>query len=441
MVQAVEARETIMSLNYSDLNFKKRIMLGSFFFALAGIFFLYEFFLRASFGSMEATFSRDIKVDATTVGMISSAYFLAYSIMQIPVGFLVDRFGVRKAGSIAILVCAVGCLCFSLSNSVATAWWGRFAIGFGSAFAFVMMLKIVVDWFPHRVFGMMAGMTQVLGAIGPIIAGAPFAYLLIATDHNWRGIFHYIALIGVILGIVFFLIVRDSDKLEEIKEKSAVKKDSIFSQVKALFSYGQLWIVAIYIFFGYASIELLGSLFGPRLMQIHGFSLEQATGMVSLLWLGLAIGSPIVGLISDMIGRRKIVLIICSMVGLISVSFLLWGAELSGVGYSFLFFILGFSIASQTLSFSVVVENVPKSLEATAMGVNNMFVLLGAMVIQMLGGYLVHYFWKGKISSNGEHLYTLYGFNMAMSICIVFFVIALLMSIFLIRETYCKRRF
>ncbi|MCF6776054.1 MFS transporter [Thiotrichales bacterium 19X7-9] len=432
-----------MKLKYEQLGYKKRLLLGSLFFTLAGVFFLYEYFLRTSFGSMEILFRKDLAINASSVSLISSAYYLAYAIMQIPVGFLVDRFGVRRVGAVAIIICSVGCFLFSLSDSFTTAWWGRFAIGFGSAFAFVMMLKIALDWFPHRIFGAMAGMTQLLGSIGPILAGAPFAYLLTTMDNDWRVIFHFIALAGVILGVIFILFVRDSTKVDTIKQiqrdKTTNKKASVFKQVKLLLSYRQLWIVAAYVFFSYASIELLGSLFGASLMIHHGYSREAATGMVSLLWVGLALGSPAVGLLSDLIKRRKIVLTVCSLVGLIAITLILWVPYLNAFLYSVLFFVIGLATSSQSLSFTVVVERVPKSLEATAMGVNNMFVLLGAMVIQIIGGYLLQYFWLGKKTADNVPIYSLQGYTYAISISIVFFLISLIISIFMIKETYCKR--
>ncbi|GGF94978.1 MULTISPECIES: MFS transporter [Cysteiniphilum] len=414
--------------------FSRKLFKGWFFFSLAGIFFLYEFFCRASFGSMNTVFAHDLHLDALTVSSISSAYFLAYSLMQLPVGILIDHFGVRKVGTFAIIVTALGALLFSFATTAAVAWIGRFAIGLGSAFAFAMMFKIILDWFPHQHLGVMGGMTQILGMIGPILAGAPFVLMLVVTDNDWRLIFHGVFIAGCVLALFFFLFVRDKSKRQvdkiELNTKSTL---TVKQKLVMLIKIKQVWLIAIFAFFVYPAVEVIGSMSGVGYLE-HYFSQTISASTVSFVWLGLGLGSPLVGLLSDRLGRRKHVLLGCAVFGVVISLLLNWLAIDSYVIFSILMFLLGVAAGAQTLSFAIMIENVPASLTATAVGFNNMFVLLGAWAAQNVTGIVLNQF-----AMSGENI-SVHGYQVALTIgCTVFFAIAFVIGLLTIKETYCKR--
>ena len=416
--------------------FSRKLIKGWLFFSLAGIFFLYEFFCRASFGSMNTIFSHDLHLDALTVSSISSAYFLAYSLMQLPVGVMIDHYGVRRVGTFAIIVTALGALLFSFATTAFVAWIGRFAIGLGSAFAFAMMFKIILDWFPHQHLGVMGGMTQILGMIGPILAGAPFVLMLIATDNNWRFIFHIVFAVGCILALLFFLFVKDKSKPERQVSNRSLDAENVITikeKLIMLVKIKQVWLIAIFAFFVYPAVEVVGSMSGVSYLE-HFFSQTVSASAVSFVWLGLGLGSPFVGLISDRLGNRKKVLLVCAIFGVIISLLLNWLSIDSYVIFSILMFLLGVAAGAQTLSFAVMIENVPASLTATAVGFNNMFVLLGAWAAQNVTGLVLSHF-----SKVGE-LISIHGYQLALTFgCTLFFAVAFVIGLLTVRETNCKR--
>ena len=424
----------------TDHLFSKETLKGWIFFLLAGSFFLYEFFCRASMGPMEMLFRNDLNISVATVGMVSSAFYLAYSLMQIPVGLLVDKFGVRRIGLFAIMLTAVGALLFSLSYTVTIAWVGRFVIGVGAAFGYVLMFKIILEWFPHKHLGFMGGMTQILGMIGPLIAGVPLTLALQSTHGDWRLIFYCVAFFGVILAILFYSIVRDSE--ENSTQKIKGEHYHIFQHIKNMIKYKQLWAIAIYVFFAYGSIELLGSLFGMTYLEKIGYSAVDSASIVAFLWLGLGVGSPIIGIISDRLQRRKVVLLGCSILGAFASAVFIWLPINSYFLDCILFLCIGTAAGAQSLSFPTVVENIPSELEGASIGFNNMFVILGASVIQMLGGWLITLFSNQDqvsqhYSLDGQQI--LHAYQLGLSISIIFFVISLILGFLFIKETRCKR--
>ena len=402
--------------------FSRRTLKGWLFFILAGSFFLYEFFCRASMGPMENLFRVDLNINVATVGLISSAFYLAYSIMQIPVGLLVDKFGVRRMGGFAITLTAIGCLVFSMSHSVPLAWIGRFIIGIGAAFGYVLMFKIILEWFPHKHLGFMGGMTQILGMIGPLIAGVPLTLALEGTDGNWRLIFYFVVFFGAILAVIFYSIVRDgrAEPTQQIKHE----KYNVFQHLKKMVKYKQLWVIAIYVFFAYGSIELLGSLFGMTYLQRIGYSPVDSAAIVAFLWLGLGFGSPIIGVISDRLQKRKIVLLGCSIVGVLASTIFLWVPMDSKFITCILFLGIGIAAGAQSLTFPAVVENITPELEGTSIGFNNMFVLLGASVIQIVGGWLITFFSSPGLNNHTDVVLenspqVIHGYQMALSLSLI----------------------
>src|SRR3954452_7317306 len=92
---------------------------------LASFFYFYENCLQVSPGVMVPELMRTFAVNAAALGNMAAFYFYAYAGMQIPVGVLTDRYGVRCLLSLAIAICALGSLIFGLAHSLTSAEIGR----------------------------------------------------------------------------------------------------------------------------------------------------------------------------------------------------------------------------------------------------------------------------------------------------------------------------
>ncbi len=406
---------------------------GVFIFLIVSLFFIYEFFLRTSLDALEGMphdlFVKMLDITPMQLSLVGAAYAITYSVMQIPVGVIVDRYGVRKVGTLALIGCVIGVVVFSLAQGFYSAFIGRLMIGFGSAFAFVLLLKVAMDWFPQRVLGLALGMTQILGMLGPLLSDVPLSASLKAVDYQWRLIFYVIAAVGVILSIVFFIFVKD---------RYAPDRQSTWKQVGckivSLFKYKQLLAIAMFAFFIYPAAELFGSLYGSSYLETRGITSVNASGVIMFIWLGMGIGSPIIGLASDYIKRRKPLLYFSAILGIAASILIIYGPTFSTGIYDLLFFCFGFATGAQAFSFALVVENIPAKLEATAVGFNNMCVLAGTAIIQMCGGMILSLL-GGK---NGNQLIH---YQIMLGLSVLFFMVAFIAAVCFVKETYCQRRF
>ena len=167
---------------------------------LAALFYCYEYLLRISPNVMLPELMRAFNVpSADGVAALVGYYYYAYTPMQIPVGLLLDQYGPRRVLTFATLCCAIGAVLFATTTNYAVAAMARFFIGFGSAFAFVGVLKVASIWLPPNRFAFISGFTTALGMLGGMF-GNWTMNKMVATM-GWDGTLSYFGWFG------FFVVV------------------------------------------------------------------------------------------------------------------------------------------------------------------------------------------------------------------------------------------
>lgn len=136
---------------------------------LGALFYSYEYLLRIAPSVIESELRNHLNLSATGFGLLSSIYYFAYVPMQLPVGVLLDRYGPRRLLTLACLICVLGIFLFTSSSLFWIVAVGRFLVGFGSAFAFVGVLKLATIWLPENRLASVSGMTSALGPIGAML--------------------------------------------------------------------------------------------------------------------------------------------------------------------------------------------------------------------------------------------------------------------------------
>jgi MFS family permease len=414
---------------------KKFSVYGIFIWFIACLYFFYEYFLRVFMGTVAGDVMKDLDIQAEKFALLGSAYYLTYSMMQTPVGILIDKYGVKILLTIACLIANIGVFSLALANNFYTALLGRFLLGFGSSFAFVSLLVIALNWFPREHFGFMTGLTQFLGSIGPVLAGAPLAFALDVFDNNWRLILFYIGIFGITLNflILFFIKTTPAGKQQQII--FVTPEEPLWSKIKELLKNRQVWITVLFAGCIYSSVPLLGAFWGTSFMQSKGLDRSKAATIVSLMWIGLAIGALTIGKFSDVIKRRKTPLMLYSLLGILSSGLILFWHTHNALSLSIVFFCIGFSAAGQSLSFAVISEHVPRKLHATAIGLNNTFVMFFGFLIPPVASYFIQSATPGQGT-----IYTESAFEYGLSIMPIMYLIAFFLCLIGVKETFCRQQ-
>jgi MFS family permease len=401
-------------------------------FALGTLFFGYAFVQRVSPSVMTNELMRDFAVGGAALGSLSAFYFYAYASIQLPVGMLTDRYGPRKLMSFAAGLCAIASVGFALSDSVVTASIGRALIGGTVAFGFVGTLAIAGYWFKPSQYAMLAGLIQTVGMSGAIFGQAPLRQVV--ESIGWRGTMGALGGVAVLLSILLFVLVPHRTREQRNLEASV----GILDGLKSVASNSQTWLCAV-IGFGMAAILLsFAGLWGvPWLNSVHGYSTLQAAGIASMLFAGWAIFSPLMGWLSDRIGRRNPIMTIGAIISVTAFAVVVFYTPESTALLMAMIFLTGVGGCSMTACFSSVKELNNLEYSSTALGLVNMCIVGAGAVMQPLIGWLLDMNWTGTIV-DGARVYSASAYTSAFSSLLVVNLVALVGSL-LLRETRCKQ--
>ena len=406
---------------------------------LASCFYMYEFILQVSPAVMTNQLVNDLGLNAITLGTMAAFYYYSYTPMQLPAGFLFDRFGPRRLLTVAVLTCAVGAFLFGSTTNIATASAGRFMMGMGSAFSFIGTLVLISRWFPSRYFAFLTGLVELMSCVGAIVGETP---LTIAVDHwGWRQTIIFLSVIGVILALLIWLVVRDSPEVVSKGHKfQPTSKKSILQSFHQVAANSQTWFIALYSFMVWAPITAFAALWGvPFLVVAYGISTKAASTACTMIWLAIGIGCPLLGWWSDKVNLRGMPLKFAASLGIIGLIPVIYLPHLPLFWLYICLFLFGLAASGQSLAFGVVKDNNHSSVAGTAMGINNMATVAGGALFQPVIGIFLHLNWNGSYH-NGSPFYSVENYRKAFIILPFCYLIALLIGKFLIRETHCQQQ-
>lgn len=376
---------------------------------------------------------REFKIDAAGLAVLGSCFYYAYVGMQIPAGLLLDRYGARKLLSFAVLVSALGVILFARTHSFYLAGFARMMVGFGSAFSFVSALYLIANWFSHRYFALMSGLVQFGACVGSIVGLAPLAILV--NNYGWRETLDVVGVVTLFVALLYWFVIRDGHKPHVHHSKRPGQLHTLKKVVRT----PQVWWIALTGFCCWAPVAAFGALWGVSyLMKVYHFTNETAGWWVAPLWLGVGLGSPLIGLLSDQMGSRKIPFYLCFGAGVLGGAIVVSASYLSIAWTASGLFLIGLAGALQSLTFGVAKDVIPSEMFATASGFINMVAVLGGAFIQIVFGFLLHA--VGHVDYvNGAAQYNAFGYQISMVLLPAASLIGFLITRFFLIETHCRQ--
>jgi MFS family permease len=388
---------------------------------LCVLFFLYEFLLRTITGTYQQSIMQDLHLNSFQFSLISTTSFaVMYGAMQIPVSFIINTIGLKKALLIGTLSCALSLIGFSFSYNYSMALLYRICMGFGASFGFLSLLVSVYEWIPLRYSAICIGVSQFIGTIGPMVAAGPIDSLSQTFEINWRYIFLFLSGVGFFLTILIALFVQNNEK----NTNTQIQKPILFRQ---LFSNIQPWFIAFASAILYISIEVFSENEGRSFLSLKG--LRSPSYMITVAWLGYAIGCPFLGCISDLIQRRKIIMIACAVLSIVSMHTVFYSSNKQILFCAFFF--LGMSASGQSTSLASIAEQFKKQNAVLGFGLNNGMITVVAVINASLVGLMLDY-------SKQNSPLPIHTYISAFTTLIVTAFISLIVSTFFIKETYQK---
>lgn len=419
-------------------NKKTITFLALFIWFLASLFYLYEFFLRVFISTISDQIIQELHLTAQKFSIIGAGYYLAYSLMQLPVGIMIDRFGARLLLTIAVVLASLGAVWFAFAYHFQTAFLSRCFMGFGSSFAYICLLVLALNWFPKSHFGLMVGIANFLGALGPFLAGGPLSLLLNLFNNNWRLLLSLIGAIGFILAIMVGLFVRNAParKMKEIIFLDPYK-EGLAKRLLLLAKNSQAWVIVLYAGIVYVCLPLLGAYWGTSFLQARGLNRNIAASLSSILWIGFAIGAVLTGKFSDSIKRRKPLMLLCAFIGMIASGLIVYIPSTPILLFGFLFFCIGFASSGCSVSIAIISEHVESKLHATAIGLNNSLLTFLPAIIPPAISFLI----QRSVEKTHSPNLSIENFQSGLFLMPIIYATAFLICLFFVKETYCRSQF
>lgn len=404
----------------------------------AALFFFYEFIQLIFPNAIDVQLMQAFNLNATQLGLLASMYFWANALFLFPAGNLLDRFSTKKLLLSAVVVCTIGTFIFAMAAHVYLAAAGRLLVGLGASFCFLSCIRLASRWFPPNRMALVTGLVVTMAMLGGFVAQSPLVFLTNAV--GWRNAILLDAILGIFIALAILFIVQDRppDSHEDAKiEKANLHSLGFWRCIKLVLLNPNNWLGGIYTSLLNLPVFLLGGLWGIHyLVQVHHLTSVQASYATSMLFIGVILGSPAFGWISDHIGRRCLPMVIGAILSLVVILALMYIPNLSLTSLIILFFLIGFVTSSQVLSYPTIAELNPIALTGTAVSVASVTIMFSGVIFQPLFGWILELNWDHTMA-NGIPLYSAQAFQYAIMIMPIAFLIGIGIA-FLIQETYCE---
>jgi sugar phosphate permease len=401
---------------------------------LAGCYLL-VYFHRLCPAVLAVDMMRDLQAGGALTGFLGAAYFYPYAIMQLPAGLLADSWGPRNSITLFFIIAFIGSLLLGFAPTVLWAIVGRTLVGLGVAMLFVPTMKILAEWFHPSEFAPMTGILMAVGGLGSLSAATPLA--LLNSWIGWRFSFVTVGFFTLLLAVMVWLVVRD--RPEKLGWQSVhspallnIPKISLAAAVRKVLSCRFFWPLAVWFFFDCGIFFSFGGLWGgPYLAHVYGFSKAQSANILSMLAIGMIVGSPLLSVASNRLfkGRKPVIVISAIVTVGLTICLAFFTDSMPAAGLYLLCFAMGvFSSAVVVVAFTANKELFPVGIAGTATGLINLFPFAGGAVFQPILGFVLES--RGVVDGR----FALSGYQLAFQLLFASALIALVASLF-IKET------
>lgn len=379
---------------------------------VASLFYLYEFFVRVAPSVMEPELQASFNLTAGALGGVLGIYFYIYAPMQLFVGPALDRFSAKTILVPACLLCAIGCIFVMSGHQSYTLGLARLCQGFGSSFAFVGTMYLATEWFPRRRLALLSGLTTSLGMLGAIVGNAGIAAAV--SDFGWRITMKDAGYFGLFVMVLILFIIPHRPPHKQTKAPEKLSK--MLLGLKNVLLNPQTWLAGVVTSTLYLPLSVIGALWGVQyIMALTGETKVEASGAVSMLYVGWLVGSPFAGWLSEHIGHRRLLLAASSALTVGGTSLLLLFKSMDLWGVYALMLLIGLVSSPQVIGFVAAVEHNERKYSGTSIAVTNMMVmLLGGLGMALFGGLLDWSAGSEALGDDGHYSIDAYRRAMAM---------------------------
>ena len=387
---------------------------------LCAAFLFYKYILQNFPSVMAGQLMESFHLLGLGLGVLSGVYFWTYLIVPLFVGIILDHYGTRWVTSFSIFTCALGILIFSQAEHLNTAVIGRALTGVGVSFATIAYFKLAAIWFDKKYYALLASFLVAAGMVGAVCGQMPLAWLM--QQVGWRNSLVDLAWLGVALGTLFLIYVRDKPILATGHIMTAQSEETddtatIWQNILLIVNNKQNWLLTAYGGLVFSPVVIFCGLWGnPFLQQAYHLDKLTSSTLISMVFVGLGIGSPLFAMATKWVKSRCALMGYSTLLSALALIFIIYVHPMPVWLLGVFLFLFGFNLGTFSIVFVIGKESNPLFLAGTVISLINASDAFLDAITEPLIGYILDMF--GKIANT--HEFSLLGYQIALGILPVY---------------------
>ena len=261
-------------------------------------------FFRAANVTIGLDLMRDLAIGPEALGALTGAFFFGFAAMQIPCGFLFDRFGPRRTVAGMLILATIGGIIFTLAPTWPVLLTGRVLMGAGFGVMLIGSMVVISRWFPPDRFSTLTAMVMSIGLLGNLVATTPLAWASEAV--GWRAVFGAVVVFIALATIAVWLVVRDAPPGHPFLDRTPEPPRQMLQGLMEVLRNPRLRPILALNFCNYACTFTVQGLWGgPFLREVHGMSPIEAGNVLLAAVIAYQLGMLAFGPLDRLLDTRK----------------------------------------------------------------------------------------------------------------------------------------
>jgi predicted MFS family arabinose efflux permease len=365
------------------------------FLAFAAAYFL-SYALRAINAAIAPNLVLDLGLKNAQLGALTSAYFFSFALLQLPLGFWLDRFGPRIVEMLLLVVAVVGALLFAFADSVGMLWLGRALIGVGVSACLMAALKGFRLWFPDHLQARLAAWMMTMGTMGVVSTTLPAQWA--AQAYGWRPLFVFTAVLLALAALAIALVLPSPAPAAAASNAVPQEKPpgvSLFLRDPYFWRIALLGVIPLGAFIGMQTLWV-----GPWLHQVSGFTPEQTAQRLLVINAFLMAGYLVLGYVAPRFNLTGPSFARNASITNVPLILVLVALSLTGGPSSWwLWVVYAFAAGFNNLALTHVSLTYPVSLSGRVLSAFNFLTFAGAFAFQWGMGVVIDAFQAGGMTT------------------------------------------
>ncbi len=348
---------------------------------LPAIFMFYQYGVQVAPSLKIQYLKTHYLINNVEIGLLTTFYLLPYVLLQIPAGYIIDHYDVKKILTASMLVFTIGTLFIYFSNQQANyAFYaiGHILMGLSASTGFIGALYLANLWLSYNSYKLALSLTSMMSMLGIIAISLLFGFML--TFMHWSQLILINFVFGLVLTLLFWFFIKDTDK------PGGLNLAIITKDIRAVINNKNIWLCGIYVGCAFAHIIVLTNAWRVDFLEMHyQLGRYEATIHNGYTVIGFIFGAPLFGLLAMKTNKLPLIILLSSAIEAVLLSICHYLISDLNIKIGF-YVVFGFLSGNIVVGYALLRQLVDKHLLATAIGLANMVEIgIGMLLVPLVG--------------------------------------------------------